>query len=369
MNKFKVVTTSKSSRLGILSTLHGEVNTPVFMPVGTKGCVKTLSPQDLKEIGVEIILSNVYHLYLRPGEDIILNFKGLHNFISWDRPILTDSGGFQVFSLSSLCEVTQEGVEFKSHIDGKRIFFTPEKVIDFQITLGSDIMMPLDECVFYGADYKTTLEATKRTSLWAKKSKERYLSYQTDQMLFGIIQGGFYKDLRKKSTEEILEIGFDGYAIGGVSVGEPKEKMWEVVELVSSILPKDKPRYLMGVGAPEDIIYAIYLGIDMFDCVLPTRNARNGTLFTSVGKINIKKAEYKKDENPLDPKCSCYTCSNFSRAYLRHLYTTKELLSYRLNTIHNLTYYINLIKKAKAYIEEGKDLIRLYKEIEDLYKK
>ena len=367
-NRYKVILKNKNARIGILSTSHGDVSTPVFMPVGTKGSVKSLSPEDLKDIGIEIILGNTYHLYLRPGEDVISTFGGLHNFIKWDRPILTDSGGFQVFSLAPLRKVSEEGVEFRSHIDGQKVFFSPEKVIDFQIVLGSDILMPLDECVFYGADYHTTLTAVERTTLWAKRSKKRFEIYDTGQILFGIIQGGFFKDLRKKSTEEILDIEFMGYAIGGVSVGEPKEKMWEVVEEVVSLLPEDKPRYLMGVGSPEDIVYAISLGIDMFDCVLPTRNARNGTLFTSEGKINIKRSEYKKDKSPLDPNCSCYTCSNFSKAYLRHLYVNRELLSYRLNTIHNLWYYNSLIKRAKEEIKRG-NLNKLYEEIKDLYKK
>ncbi len=364
---FKLILKNGSGRIGALNTIHGEISTPVFMPVGTKGCVKALSPHDLEDIGVDIILGNTYHLYLRPGGEIISLFNGLHRFIEWDKPILTDSGGFQVFSLSPLCEVKEEGVEFRSHIDGSKIFFSPETVIDFQVLLGSDIMMPLDECVFFGADYKKTFDSVKRTTFWAKRSKEYFLlKGSPGQLLFGIIQGGFFRDLREKSLEEIINIGFDGYAIGGVSVGEPKEKMWEVVEFLAPMLPEDSPRYLMGVGAPEDLIYAIYLGIDMFDCVMPTRNARNGTLYTSEGKINIKRAEFKRDKRPLDPNCNCYTCSNFSRAYLRHLYINRELLSYRLNTIHNISFFINLLKRAKESIKKG-NLLNLYREIKELF--
>ena len=365
IGSFKILYQDNNARVGQLVTYHGTITTPVFMPVGTRGSVKALSPADVEEIGAEIILGNTYHLYLRPGDELIKKMGGLHHFSGWHKPILTDSGGFQVFSLSPLREITEQGVIFRSHIDGSKHLFTPEKVISIQENLGSDIMMVLDECVPYGADYDYTKKSLKLTTKWAHQSYSARKNHH--QLLFGIIQGGFFPDLRKESATEICEIPFEGFAIGGLSVGEPKQEMFDILNTTVPYLPEDKPRYLMGVGKPADLLKAIEMGIDMFDCVLPTRNARNGTLYTSVGKINIKKKEYKEDDSPLDPNCSCYTCKNFSRAYLRHLYTTKELLSYRLNTIHNLAFYINLIKDARHHIRMG-NFSEFKKKIENIFK-
>ena len=351
--KFQITHLDKSShaRCGILKTAHGEIETPFFMPVGTLGSVKSLCPEDLKlKVKTDIILANTYHLYLRPGLDVIKKFSGLHNFINWDKIILTDSGGFQVFSLAKLRKKDDNGVEFQSHIDGSKHFFTPELVIEIQETLNSDIMMIFDDCVEYGANREDYISAMKRTTLWAKRCKNHK---KNDNLLFGIVQGGFYEDLRKEHLDEIVDIGFDGYAIGGLSVGEPKEEMYKMIKFITPLMPENFPRYLMGVGKPEDIIFAVENGVDMFDCVIPTRNARNGTLFTSKGRINIKKNEYKFSNEPVDETCSCYTCRNFSRAYLRHLFISRELLSYRLNTIHNLTFYINLMKNIRTSIKNG----------------
>jgi queuine tRNA-ribosyltransferase len=351
---FTCEATDGAARAGTLSTPHGTITTPIFMPVGTLGTVKSLDPHDLYAMGAQIILGNTYHLYLRPGDELIARRGGLHKFMRWDRPILTDSGGFQVFSLAGLRTITDDGVEFASHIDGSRHFFSPEKVISIQKNLGSDIMMVLDECVPYGADHDYTAKSLKKTTAWAKRCRAAYTRGETgDQLMFGIVQGGFFKDLRTRSAEEIMAIPFEGYAIGGLSVGESKREMLEMLEHTTPLLPTDKPRYLMGVGAPMDLVNGIRNGVDMFDCVLPTRNARNGTLFTSQGKVNIKRAQYKEDDSPLDPECSCYTCRNFSRAYLRHLYMAKELLSYRLNTIHNLHFLLDLVKKARTAIFEN----------------
>ncbi len=349
--EFKTQDQDETARTGILCTNHGEIQTPVFMPVGTVGCVKSLTPSELKDLGFEIILGNTYHLYLRPGDELISSFNGLHEFSSWDRAVLTDSGGFQVFSLASLRELNSEGVEFRSHIDGSKHFFTPEKVINIQKNLGSDIMMVLDECVPYTADYSYTQKSLQLTTDWAKRSRDFYPENSAPNLLFGIVQGGFYKDLRSQSAKEICSIPFDGYALGGVSVGEPKDVMQEIVSHTIPLLPESKPRYLMGVGTPLDILESISRGVDMFDCVLPTRNARNGTLYTSKGKMNIKKLAYREDPAAVDPACSCYTCQNFSRAYLRHLYMAKELLSYRLNTIHNLAFYQKIISESREAIK------------------
>jgi len=324
----------------------------VFMPVGTQASVKTLSPQDLKDNDVEIILGNTYHLYLRPGHNIINEMGGLHSFIGWNRPILTDSGGFQVFSHRDLRKINEDGVEFRSYIDGSKHFMTPELSIEIQESLGADIIMIFDEPVPYPSTYEYTLQSEKLTTKWAKRCKERH--NKKGQLLFGIVQGGIYEDLRKKSVEEITDIEFDGYAIGGLSVGEGKEQMYRFTDYVAPLLPFDKPRYLMGVGTPEDIVRCVSMGVDMFDCVIPTRNARNGCLFTDNGKVNIKNAQYIKDENPLDPNCSCYTCKNFSLAYLRHLSVSKEILSLRLNTIHNIHYYVTLMKKIRDAIAEDR---------------
>ena len=352
---FTLEKTDGQARAATLSTPHGTIQTPIFMPVGTQGSVKSLDPNDLHGLGAQIILGNTYHLYLRPGDEMIARRGGLHTFMRWDKPILTDSGGFQVFSLSALRKITDEGVEFSSHIDGSKHMFTPEKVISIQKNLGSDIMMVLDECVPYGADRAYTQKSLKTTTAWAKRCREAYKHGETgDQLMFGIIQGGFFKDLRSQSAAEIMDIPFEGYALGGLSVGESKTEMLDMLEHTTPLLPTDKPRYLMGVGAPMDLLNGIRRGVDMFDCVLPTRNARNGTLFTSQGKVNIKRAEYKEDDGPLDPHCSCYTCRTFSRAYLRHLYVAKEILSYRLNTIHNLHFLLDLVRGAREAILENR---------------
>jgi queuine tRNA-ribosyltransferase len=350
---FHIIATDGQARCAELTTAHGTIRTPVFMPVGTAGCVKALSPDDLRDLHAQIILGNTYHLYLLPGDELITRRGGLHAFSGWDGPILTDSGGFQVFSLQSLRRISEDGVEFRSHRDGSKHFFSPEKVISIQRNLGSDIMMVLDECVPYGADKDYTAKSLVLTSRWAKRCREAYPPGSDRQLLFGIVQGGFFPDLRTESARQICALPFDGFAIGGLSVGESKPLMLEVMRHTAPLLPVNKPRYLMGVGTPMDILDGIEAGIDMFDCVLPSRNARNGTLYTSQGKLNIKRAEYKEDDGPLDPNCGCYTCTRFSRAYLRHLYVARELLAYRLNTIHNLRYYLKLTHDAAQAIEQG----------------
>ncbi len=347
-------------RLGRVETDHGSFTTPAFLPVGTQGSVKSLTPEELVEIGVEAILGNTYHLYLRPGHETIGRLGGLHAFIHWEKPILTDSGGFQIFSLGSLRKVSEEGVTFQSHLDGSSHFLTPEKVVEIQRALGTDIAMVLDECVPYPSPYEYVKASTDQTSRWAKRCQQA--TREKDPALFAIVQGGVYKDLREKSAQTLVEMKFQGYAIGGLSVGEPKSMMSDVLEWTTPLLPENTPRYLMGVGTPEDIINAVILGLDFFDCVLPTRNARNGTLFTSSGKISIKQAQYAEDQRPVDQACACYTCRHYSRAYLRHLFLSKEILSSRLNTIHNLYYYINLLRKIKEAIQKDRllDLYRSY---------
>ncbi|NWG01810.1 MAG: tRNA guanosine(34) transglycosylase Tgt [Syntrophaceae bacterium] len=354
--RFEIIQTDNFSqgRVGRVETDHGSFATPAFLPVGTQGSVKSLTPEELMEIGVEAILGNTYHLYLRPGHEVIRKLGGLHHFIHWDRPILTDSGGFQIFSLGSLRKITEEGAAFQSHLDGSSHFLTPEKVMEIQIALGSDIAMVLDECVPYPSSYEYVNISMERTSRWAKRCLET--KRENGPALFAIVQGGIYRDLRKKSAQTLVEMGFQGYAIGGLSVGEPKSSMQDVLEWTIPFLPISTPRYLMGIGTPEDILYAVMNGVDLFDCVLPTRNARNGTLFTSFGKISIKQAQYAEDGRPLDETCICYTCRNYSRAYLRHLYLSKEILSSRLNTIHNLYYYINLLIKIREAIKAGRFL-------------
>lgn len=351
---FNITAQDGNARCGELHTAHGIVNTPIFMPVGTVGSVKAIAPDDLANIGAEIILGNTYHLYLRPGDELVARRGGLHKFNAWNGPILTDSGGFQVFSLNDLRRISEEGVEFRSHIDGSKHFFTPESVLDIQKNLNSDIMMVLDECVAHGASREYTAKSLERTSRWAQRSRNAYPEGSGQHLLFGIAQGGFYKDLREESIHQITDIEFDGYALGGLSVGESKAELTEFVYYATPLLPKHKPRYLMGVGTPFDIINGIAAGLDMFDCVLPTRNARNGTLYTSQGKINIKRREYAEDDSSLDPNCSCYTCRTFSKAYLRHLYTAGELLSFRLNSLHNLTYFLDLVRGARKAIVEGR---------------
>ena len=353
MFNFKIVSESKTTRAraGVLQTAHGEVETPIFMPVGTLGTVKSLSPEELIACGAQIILGNTYHLYLRPGCDVIRNFKGLHGFMHWDGPILTDSGGFQVFSLAKLREVTIEGALFQSHIDGSQHMLTPEKSVEIQLCLGSDIVMCLDECIKYPAEKKDTQKALELTTQWAKRCKEAFKNEKN--ALFGIVQGGMFKDLREMSAYDLLNIDFDGYAVGGLSVGEPKDLMLEMADFTLPLLPDTKPKYIMGVGTPEDIVSLVALGADMFDCVLPTRNARNGQMFTSSGTINISNARFKNDIDPIESECTCYTCRNYSRAYLRHLYLSKELLAYRLNTIHNVHYYMNLVRQLRTAICNG----------------
>lgn len=340
------------ARCGRLESGHGMIETPVFMPVGTAGTVKTLTPDELVGLGVEIILGNAYHLYLRPGHKLIAELGGLHRFISWDRPILTDSGGYQVFSLAELCKVTDEGAAFQSHLDGSFHFFSPESVIEIQESLGADIIMVLDECLPYPSSPEATRAAMDRTIRWAQRC--RRAQKRSDQALFGIIQGGFYPELRREAAERTIDIGFDGYALGGLSVGETQPMMLEVVDQVLPLLPDDRPRYLMGVGMPEDLLESAIRGIDMFDCVIPTRHARTGWLFTSFGRVVIKNSQYAKDESPIDPVCDCYTCRRFSRAYLRHLFMAQEILALRLNTIHNLHYYLRLTEGIRLAIREGR---------------
>jgi len=338
-----------AARRGEVATEHGTFQTPVFMPVGTLGTVKAVTPENLTEMNAQIILGNTYHLYIRPGHELIRSFGGLHQFMHWDRPILTDSGGFQIFSLKELAKITEQGATFRSHLDGSKLFLGPEEAIAVQEALGSDIMMCLDTCIPYPATRDEAIKATDLTTRWARRCREAQSG--TNQLLFGIVQGGMYADLRREHAHALIDIGFDGYALGGLSVGEDKAQMQEMTEAVIPELPVEYPRYLMGVGTPEDLVEGVYRGVDMFDCVMPTRNARNGTLFTSTGKITIKNACYRDDKAPLDAECSCYTCRNYSRAYLRHLYQCREILSYHLNTIHNLHYYLNLMAGMRAAIE------------------
>lgn len=351
--RFERVKTDKSTqaRLGRVVTRHGAFTTPAFMPVGTLGTVKSLTPEELVEVGVEVLLANTYHLYLRPGHETIARLGGLHRFIHWERPILTDSGGYQVFSLGDLRKISDEGVTFRSHLDGSLHFLTPERVIEIQRALGVDIAMVLDECLPYPSPYEYAKASTERTSRWAKRSLQA--RQEGDPALFGIVQGGMFRDLREKSAHDLRELGFSGYALGGLSVGEPKHLRLEVLGWTIPHLPEDAPRYLMGVGTPQDILEAVMRGIDLFDCVLPTRNARNGSLFTRLGRLSIKQARYARDERPIEEGCACYTCRHYSRAYLRHLYLSKEMLSSRLNTIHNLYYYLEFLKKIREAIQRG----------------
>jgi len=351
MNMIEILKEEGRARLGLIRTQHGEIGTPVFMPVGTQGIVKATSPKDLKEMGIKIILANAYHLYLRPGDGLIREMGGIHRFAGWDGAVLTDSGGYQIFSLGVLREIKEDGVLFQSHIDGSRHFLTPEKVIEVQENIGADILMCLDECVPYPSSYEYTKSSVELTSRWARRCKEA--KKFDGAMLFGIVQGGFYRDLRLKSASELVDMDFDGYAIGGLSVGEPKSIMWEMIDTVVDMLPQGKPKYLMGLGFPEDIVEGVSRGIDMFDCVIPTRHARNGSLFTRDGRINIKHAKYVKDEHPIDETCTCYTCRTFSRAYLRHLFVSHELSSYFLNTIHNIFYYNSLLKTIREALQKG----------------
>ncbi len=338
------------ARRGEVATKHGIVQTPVFMPVGTQASVKAVTVENLVDIGAQIILGNTYHLFIRPGHELIERFGGLHGFMNWDRPILTDSGGFQIFSLEELATITEEGATFRSHLDGSKKFLSPEDAVKVQESLGADIMMCLDTCIPYPADRSQTVESTALTGRWARRCREAHR--KKEQLLFGITQGGMYPELRKESAETLIEIGFDGYAIGGLSVGESKQQMHDMTEATVAHLPDEQPVYLMGVGTPEDLVEGVWRGVDMFDCVMPTRNARNGTLFTSSGKVVIKNSRHREDQAPVDERCGCYTCRNYSRAYLRHLFVSREILAYHLNTIHNLYYYLNLMQEIREAIEK-----------------
>ncbi len=342
------------ARTGRLTTAHGTIETPIFMPVGTLGSVKSISVEELEHCGAQIILGNTYHLYLRPGCEVIEHLEGLHEFIRWNKPMLTDSGGFQFFSLAKLAKFSDEGVAFQSHIDGSRHMFSPEKAVDIQMILGSDIMMSLDWCMGYPATEKQAQEALKKTTMWARRGFEHWQQKGGVNNLFGIVQGGMFPHLRQRSAQQLTEIDFPGFAIGGLSVGEPKDLMYEMADHTLPLLPDNKPKYIMGVGTPEDLVELVGMGCDMFDCVMPSRNARNGQLFTSKGTFNIPNARFKFDKGPIDSECNCYTCKNYSRAYLRHLYKSRELLAYRLNTIHNIYYYLDLMAKMRNAINEGR---------------
>jgi queuine tRNA-ribosyltransferase len=340
------------ARLGTLHLAHGVVQTPIFMPVGTVGSVKTMVPEDLHKMKAEIILGNTYHLYLRPGMEVIREFGGLHRFVRWDKPILTDSGGFQIFSLNNQRRIDETGAHFQSHIDGRKISLTPELAVEIQETLGADIHMVLDECTPFPATHEQARESMQRSMRWAKRSRDA--RNRPELWQFGIVQGSMYEDLRKESIEKLTDIGFEGYSIGGLSVGEPKPDMRRIAEFCCEYLPTDKPRYMMGVGTPLDIIESVAVGVDMFDCVMPTRNGRNGTLFTSYGRVNIKNSKFRLSQEPLDPECSCYTCQTFSLSYLRHLFMSQEYTAMRLLSLHNLTYYLKLIHDIRAAIREGR---------------
>ena len=339
------------ARRGILHTPHGDIQTPIFMPVGTQATVKSMTPEELeKDVEAQIILANTYHLYLRPGSKLVREAGGLHKFMNWNKPILTDSGGFQVFSLGALRTISEEGVMFKSHLDGSAHEFTPEKVMEIEEDLGADIIMAFDECCPYPSTYEYTKQSMERTTRWAKRCKDAHTT--TDkQALFGIIQGGFFEDLRKQSAEDLIKLDFPGYAIGGISVGEPKEEFLKMLKYTTPLMPKDKPRYLMGVGTPDYLIEAAKAGIDMCDCVLPTRLARHGNAMTSEGNITIRNATYERDFSPLDPECDCYTCKNYTRAYIRHLVKTNEILGIRLLSLHNLRFLTKLMERVRIEIE------------------
>ena len=343
---------NSAARVGKVQTAHGTVNTPIFMPVGTRGTVKACTPETLSEqIRAEIILANTYHLYLRPGHEIVQETGGLHSFMGWHRPILTDSGGFQVFSLGPLRTITEEGVAFRSTIDGTEHFISPERSIEIQNALGADVIMAFDECPALPNEYTYLKNSMEMTLRWAARCNEAHR--HPDQLLFGIVQGGMERDLRQASVDATVSIGFPGYAIGGLSVGEEKDLMYETLAYVAPLLPEDKPRYLMGVGTPEDLVYGVRCGIDMFDCVMPTRNARNGSLFTTAGIIRIRNSKYKRDFAPLDAECTCYTCRNFTRAYLRHLHIENEILGSQLHTLHNLHFYVSLMRGIRRAICDG----------------
>ena len=340
------------ARYGILHTPHGDVEVPMFMPVGTLATVKTLSPEELHQMGAGVILSNTYHLSIRPGEDIVAKAGGLHKFMNWDGPILTDSGGFQVFSLAENRKISEDGVEFKNHLNGDKLFFSPERSIQIQEKLGADIIMSFDECIPWPTNYDYASKSMERTLRWAKRGKDAHT--RVDQALFGIVQGSDFEDLRKRCAEELVKMDFPGYSIGGTSIGEPKEKFFEMVEMSVKYLPQDKPRYVMGVGSLDYLLGGIALGVDMFDCVLPTRLARHGALMTSTGRVNIKNEKYKEDFTPLDPNCDCYCCKNYTKAYLRHLYVCDEIFGKRLMSIHNIRFLIKLMEGAREAIKEDR---------------
>jgi queuine tRNA-ribosyltransferase len=346
---FNLIANDSRARLGRLSTAHGDVDTPAFMPVGTAGAVKAVTPPELRSCGAQIVLSNTYHLYLRPGHELVEALGGLHRFMQWEGPILTDSGGFQVFSLAALRSIDDEGVRFRSHIDGSMHLLTPELSMDIQRALGSDVAMTFDECPPWPAEREAVERAVARTTLWAERCRQ---AYNGPGALFGIVQGGTHPDLREKSAKALLKLDLPGYAIGGVSVGEPQAAVAGIVRITAEMLPRERPRYLMGVGRPEDLVRAVAEGADLFDCVMPTRNARNGTLFTSCGKIIIKQARYRDDPRPLDPECGCEACRGYSRAYLRHLFVSGEIMAARLHSIHNLTYYLGLMERMRKAIAE-----------------
>lgn len=348
---FELLKKDGRARRGRVTLKHGVVETPIFMPVGTVGCVKTLVPEDLHKLEAQIILGNTYHLFLRPGLEVIEHFGGLHSFMGWDKPILTDSGGFQIFSLSKNNKLTEKGASFQSHIDGSRFELTPELAVKIQETIGSDIQMVLDECTPYTLDTTVVRESMQRSMRWAKRSFEARTKGDLKQ--FAIIQGGVFPEIRQESVDILTQTDFDGYAIGGLSVGEPKEDMIRITDYCTQIMPEDKPRYLMGVGTPADLVHGISMGVDMFDCVMPTRNGRNGTVFTSTGRINIKNQKFKLSDEPLDAECPCYTCKTFSLGYLRHLFHASEPTIQRLLSLHNLTYYLRLMERARSSIEEG----------------
>jgi queuine tRNA-ribosyltransferase len=357
---FTLTHTDGATRRGVLRTAHGDIETPAFMPVGTQGAVKALTAQQVEEIGAQIILGNTYHLMLRPGDELIARRGGLHKFIGWNKPILTDSGGYQVFSLAERRKVEESGVEFRSHLDGSSHVLTPERSVEIQANLGSDIAMVLDECPALPSTEAVIDKSLEMTARWARRCREAFLGRQINgpdpqtQLQFGIVQGGTFPELRAKSAELTVSIGFEGYALGGLSVGEPNETMYQVVEATAPLLPVNQPRYLMGVGTPIDLVESVARGIDMFDCVMPTRNARNGQLFTSEGPINIKNLQFAEDDGPVDPACGCYTCRNFSRAYLRHLYRAGEMTSATLNTLHNLSFYLDTMRRIREAIAFGR---------------
>lgn len=363
---FQLLARDGSARRGRLTTPHGEIDTPAFMPVGTQGVVKAMTPRDLEEVGASIVLGNTYHLFLRPGADLIARRGGLHRFMGWSRPILTDSGGYQVFSLAERRTITESGVQFRSHLDGSAHLLTPERAVDIQAQLGSDIAMVLDECPALPSTRAEIERSLTLTARWAQRGRDRMLGLRADaaevcltvtnpgQAQFGIVQGGTFADLRAQSVELTLEVGFEGYAIGGLSVGEPNDEMHRIVESTTPLLPEDRPRYLMGVGTPLDLLESVARGVDMFDCVMPTRNARNGQLFTSEGPVNIKNARYAEDDGPVDSACGCYTCRHFSRAYLRHLFLAGEMTGGALNTLHNLHFYLDTMERIRKAISFGR---------------